>query len=49
MGRMTGGRIRDARIAAICLRHGAREFWSADRDFNRFPKLRVVNPLLRHG
>ena len=48
-GRITGGRIHDARIAAICLQHGVRELWSADRDFNRFPELRVVNPLLRQG
>jgi len=38
--------IHDARIAAICLAHGVREFWSADRDFSRFPDLNVVNPLV---
>jgi hypothetical protein len=42
----TGGSIHDARIAAICLGHGVRELWSADRDFSRFPKLRVNNPLV---
>lgn len=46
-GRTTGGRIHDARIAAICLQHGVRELWSADRDFGRFPALNVVNPLTR--
>jgi toxin-antitoxin system PIN domain toxin len=44
--RIFGARIHDARIAAICLQHGVRELWSADRDFNRFPRLRVVNPLV---
>ena len=45
-GRVTGGQVHDARIAAICLEHGVREFWSADRDFNRFPALTVRNPLV---
>jgi hypothetical protein len=26
---------------------GVRELWPADRDFNRFPGLGVVNPLVR--
>lgn len=39
-------RIFDARIAATCLVHGVDELWSADRDFSRFPSLRVRNPLL---
>ena len=45
-GRVVGGRVHDARIAAICIEHGVREFWSADRDFNRFPSLTVRNPLV---
>ena len=45
-GRIIGGRIHDARIAALCLQHGVRELWSADRDFSRFSRLKVVNPLL---
>ena len=45
-GRVVGGQVHDARIAAICLEHGVREFWSADRDFNRFPELKVRNPLV---
>ena len=44
--RITGPMIHDAKIAALCLQHGVRELWSADRDFSRFPRLRVVNPLL---
>ncbi len=43
---ITGPMIHDAKIAALCLQHGVRELWSADRDFSRFPRLRVVNPLL---
>ena len=43
--RSVGGQIHDARIAAICLAHGVRELWTADRDFGRFPALRVRNPL----
>jgi toxin-antitoxin system PIN domain toxin len=41
-----GGLVHDARIAAICLSHGVSEFWTADRDFGRFPALRVRNPLV---
>lgn len=40
------GAIHDAKIAAICLQHGVRELWSADRDFSRFPALKTVNPLV---
>jgi toxin-antitoxin system PIN domain toxin len=43
----TGPRVHDARIAAICLAHGVRELWTADRDYGRFPALRVRNPLVR--
>jgi toxin-antitoxin system PIN domain toxin len=43
--RTSGLRIYDARIAAICLTNGVHELWSADRDFSRFPGVRVVNPL----
>ncbi len=45
-GRVVGPLVHDAKIAALCLQHGVRELWSADRDFSRFPSLRVVNPLL---
>jgi toxin-antitoxin system PIN domain toxin len=41
---VTGPRIHDARVAALCRQHGARVLWSADRDFGRFPELNVVNP-----
>jgi toxin-antitoxin system PIN domain toxin len=43
--RVVGTRIHDARIASLCLYHGVEELWSADRDFTRFPKLAVRNPL----
>jgi uncharacterized protein len=45
---ITGPRVHDARIAALCRQHGVRELWSADRDFSRFAGLRVVNPLVGH-
>jgi uncharacterized protein len=43
---ITGPRVHDARIAALCRQHGVRELWSADRDFSRFAGLTVVNPLV---
>jgi uncharacterized protein len=45
-GKVGGSLVHDARIAALCLSHGIRELWSADRDFSRFPRLRVTNPLV---
>ncbi|HEX4195379.1 MAG TPA: hypothetical protein VHY80_19890, partial [Stellaceae bacterium] len=45
-GRIAGGQVHDARIAAFCIQHGVRELWSADRDFTRFAGLTVVNPLV---
>lgn len=43
---VTGPKVHDARIAALCQEHGVRELWSADRDFTRFPNITVVNPLV---
>ncbi len=43
---IAGPRVHDARIAAICLSHGVRELWTADRDYGRFPALRTRNPLV---
>ena len=40
-----GPAVHDARIAALCLTHGVRELWSAERDFRRFSELKVVDPL----
>jgi uncharacterized protein len=45
-GRITGPLVHDARVAALCLLHGVRELWTADRDFQRFPGLVVRNPLV---
>jgi toxin-antitoxin system PIN domain toxin len=45
-GRVTGPRIHDARVAALCVSHGVTELWTADRDFGRFPGLVARNPLL---
>ena len=45
-GQVTGARVHDARIAALCLCHGVSELWSADRDFSRFPELKARNPLV---
>jgi toxin-antitoxin system PIN domain toxin len=44
--RLKGPRIHDARIAALCLHHGVRELWTADRDFSAFPQLKTRNPLV---
>lgn len=43
--KVTGGAVHDARIAALCVRHGVKTLYSADRDFSRFPELRTENPL----
>jgi uncharacterized protein len=45
--RLKGPRIHDARIAALCLHHGVRELWTADRDFSAFPALATRNPLVK--
>jgi len=44
--RVVGSQVHDARIAALCLSHGVRELWTADRDFSRFAGLVVRNPLV---
>lgn len=44
--KIAGPKVHDARIAALCIQHGVRELWSADRDFSRFPQLTVRNPLI---
>jgi hypothetical protein len=43
--KVQGGGVHDARIAALCLRHGVKALLSADRDFSRFPAFRTENPL----
>lgn len=44
--KVTRHAVHDARIAAICLDHGVRELWTADRDFSMFPMLCTRNPLM---
>ena len=44
-GRVRGSMVHDARVAALCIAHGVTEFWTADRDFSRFPGLFTRNPL----
>ena len=44
-GRIRGPMVHDARVAALCIAHGVTEFWTADRDFSRFPALPTRNPL----
>lgn len=44
---LQGAIVHDTRVAALCLFHGVRVLWSADRDFSRFPDLTVLNPLPR--
>ena len=44
--RITGPRVHDARIAAICVAHGVSELLTRDRDFAHFPELRVRDPLV---
>jgi toxin-antitoxin system PIN domain toxin len=45
-GRVTGAQVHDARVAALCRLHRVEELWSADRDFSRFPGVKVTNPLV---
>ncbi|MGH7233709.1 MAG: type II toxin-antitoxin system VapC family toxin [Nitrospiraceae bacterium] len=44
--RVSGPQIHDARVAALCRQHAVDELWTADRDFGRFPGLKVRNPLV---
>jgi toxin-antitoxin system PIN domain toxin len=46
-GKIVGGAVHDARIAAICVEHGVKEFWTIDRDFSRLAGVHAVNPLNR--
>jgi toxin-antitoxin system PIN domain toxin len=43
-GEATGNLVHDAHIAALLREHGVREFLTVDRDFARFPGLKVRNP-----
>ncbi len=43
---VVGPKVHDARIAGLCIEHGVRELWTADRDFSYFPALATRNPLV---
>jgi hypothetical protein len=43
-GQAAGNLAFDAHIAALCVEHGVSELWTLDRDFARFPGLKVKNP-----
>jgi len=43
-GQATGPLVTDAHLAALAIEHGA-TLASADRDFARFPGLKLLNPL----
>jgi toxin-antitoxin system PIN domain toxin len=43
--KLSGPRVHDGRIAALCIHHGVRELLTADRDFSRFAGLKSRNPL----
>lgn len=43
---VTGARVHDARVAAVCLAGGVSVLWTADRDFGWFPDVTTRNPLV---
>ena len=45
-GRIEGPQVHDARIAALCETYAVSELWTADRDFGKFPKLKIRNPMV---
>lgn len=48
-GMIKGAKIHDARIATICLHHGVKKLWTADRDFSSFQELVCENPLVQRA
>ena len=42
--RVHGAVVHDARVAAICVAHGAEALLTRDRDFSLFPELRTRDP-----
>ena len=44
-GQVSGPLVPDAALAALAVEHGA-VLCSTDRDFTRFPRLRLLNPLV---
>lgn len=45
-GDIRGPKVHDARVASVVLHNGCSALYSADRDFNRFPQIKVRNPLV---
>jgi hypothetical protein len=45
-GQINGAKVHEARVAAICIGNGVSEILTADRDFDRFPRLAKRNPLI---
>jgi len=43
-GHAVGNLAHDAHIAVLVTEHGVSELWTTDRDFARFPSVRVRNP-----
>ena len=43
-GGVAGNLTHDAHIAVLCMEHGVSELLTGDRDFSRFPGLKVVDP-----
>jgi toxin-antitoxin system PIN domain toxin len=46
-GHASGNLVHDAHIAALAIEHGVQELWTIDRDFARFPGLRIRNPFVK--
>ena len=45
-GHTSANLVHDAHIAALAIEHGVQELWTIDRDFARFPGLRIHNPFV---
>ena len=45
--RVRGAVVHDARVAAICVAHGAEALFTRDRDFSLFPELPTRDPFAR--
>jgi predicted nucleic acid-binding protein len=43
VGRAVGNMAFDAQIAAVCGEHGVSHFPTRDRDFSRFPWIRIID------
>lgn len=46
-GRTIGNLAHDAHIAALIREHGIDELWTTDKDFTRFPDIRIRNPFIK--